>query len=61
MHIKRYAGLIANYAGEYKCQKCEEEGNQVKTEEGENTGGNHKQNNENKRKGKINNNNRGVP
>ena len=34
MHIKRYAGLIANYTGEYKCQKCEEEGNQVKTEEG---------------------------
>ena len=34
-HMKRCAGLIANYRGEYKCPKCEEEGNQVKTEEGE--------------------------
>ena len=34
MHLKRCAGLIANYKGEYKCPKCEENGNHVKTEEG---------------------------
>ena len=33
MHLKRCARLIANYKGEYKCPKCEEEGNQTKTKE----------------------------
>ena len=35
MHLKRCARLQANYRGEYKCPKCEEEGNQTKTKGGE--------------------------
>ena len=33
-HLKRCAGLTANYEGENECPKCEENGDQVKTEEG---------------------------
>ena len=33
--MKRCARLIANYKGEYKCPKCEEDGNQIKTKQGE--------------------------
>ena len=35
MHLRKCARLKANYRGEYKCPKCEEEGNQKKTEGGE--------------------------
>ena len=35
MHLKKCARLKANYRGEYKCPKCEEEGNQTKTKGGE--------------------------
>ena len=35
MHLKRCARMRANYRGEYKCPKCEEENNQTKTKEGE--------------------------
>ena len=61
MHLKRCAKLIANYKGEYKCPKCEEEGNQTKTEEGENhRGKNYNQTNENKGKRRTNINDRRV-
>ena len=36
--MERCAGSIAKYKWEYKCPKCEEEGSQVKTKEGGNTG-----------------------
>ena len=35
MHLKRCARLKTNHRGEYKCPKCEEEGNQTKTKGGE--------------------------
>ena len=35
MHLRKFARLIANYKGEYKCPKCEEERNQTKTKGGE--------------------------
>ena len=35
MHLKKCARLKANYTGEYKCPKCEEEANQTKTKGGE--------------------------
>ena len=35
LHIRRCARLMVNYKGEYKCPKCEEEENQIKTKGGE--------------------------
>ena len=35
LHLRRCARLLTNYKGEYKCPKCEEEGNQKRTEGGE--------------------------